>query len=211
MTPYKAWTGMKLNLNYLKIFSCNAYAHIPKHESGKIDLKTKSCIFLGYSETAKGYQLYEEKKEKVFFSRDVVFDQMRNKNMSSPEKKEAAPKLAININLHSDIPDDEDDADDEVNADDVHDKDDKLSLHNPQRPKREIKVPDLYIDQVAYIANQNDNQKSLREALSSEDKAKWTEAIEKECNSIHKNNIWYIVNLPKCQKAVGSKWLFKRK
>ena len=75
MTPYEAWTGDKPNVNNLRIFGCNAYAHVPKDERGKMDLKTKRCIFLGYGETTNGYRLYYEEKRRVFFCRDVVFDE----------------------------------------------------------------------------------------------------------------------------------------
>ena len=29
-TPYKAWTGNKPNVSDLRIFGCDAYAHVPK-------------------------------------------------------------------------------------------------------------------------------------------------------------------------------------
>ena len=32
------------------------------------------CIFLGYGETTKRFQLYDEEKRRVFYSWDVVFN-----------------------------------------------------------------------------------------------------------------------------------------
>ena len=55
MTPYEVWTGRKPNVSNLRILGCNAYAHIPKDERGKIDSKIRRCIFLGYGETTKGF------------------------------------------------------------------------------------------------------------------------------------------------------------
>ena len=45
-TPYEAWTGNKPNVNHLRIFGCDAYAHVPKDERSKLDSKTRRSIFL---------------------------------------------------------------------------------------------------------------------------------------------------------------------
>ena len=51
----------------------------------------------------------------------------------------------------------------------------------------------------------------MTEALASPDKAKWIDAMEMEMESLHKNEVWDLVKLPKDRKAVGSKWVFKLK
>ena len=198
MTPYEAWTGAKPNVSNLRIFGCNAYAHVPKDERAKMDPKTKRCIFLGYGETTKGYRLYDEEKRRVFFSRDVVFNETKepSQDKSSPEKEVAATEPAVDIDPHNEIPDDEND---------------EPRPRDPPRPRREINPPNRYGDWVVHIAKQDDDPKSIREALSSEDKEKWTVAMEKEFNSLDENDVWDIVDLPKDRKAVGSKWVFKRK
>ena len=39
----------------MKVFGCLAYSHIPKDGRKKFDVKTRKCIFLGYSTNAKAY------------------------------------------------------------------------------------------------------------------------------------------------------------
>jgi len=51
----------------------------------------------------------------------------------------------------------------------------------------------------------------VEEALASTDKEKWSDAMEKEMESLHGNDVWDLVELPKDRKAVGSKWVFKLK
>ena len=51
----------------------------------------------------------------------------------------------------------------------------------------------------------------MEAALSTPEKAKWLEAMEKEMNSLEKNNVWELVELPSGRKRVGSKWVFKVK
>ena len=59
MTPFEAFTGKKPNVENLRIFGCDAYAHTPKDERKKLDSKTKKSIFLGYGDGVKGYRLYD--------------------------------------------------------------------------------------------------------------------------------------------------------
>jgi hypothetical protein len=45
--------GQKLNLYNLPLFRCELQVHIPDTHRGKLDPKTKDCIFLGYAEGVK--------------------------------------------------------------------------------------------------------------------------------------------------------------
>lgn len=40
---------------------------------------------------------------------------------------------------------------------------------------------------------------------------KWKKAMDAEMKSIEKNNTWELTDLPKGQKAIGVKWIFKTK
>ncbi len=44
-TPYEAWYGQKPKVDHLRVFGCDAFAHIPKDERGKFDTKTRKCIY----------------------------------------------------------------------------------------------------------------------------------------------------------------------
>ena len=75
MTPYEAWHGEKPKLDYLRVFGCDAYAHIPKDERDKLDSKARKCILLGYGQETKGYRLFDPIRGKVLHSRDVRFNE----------------------------------------------------------------------------------------------------------------------------------------
>ena len=70
---YEAWYGAKPDLSFLRIFDCSVYAHVPKAERHKLDVK---FLMLGYGSTQKGYHLYDVERMKVVHSRDVVFDEI---------------------------------------------------------------------------------------------------------------------------------------
>ena len=65
MTPHEAWTKVKPRIEHLRVFGCDAYAHIPKDERQKLDSKMRKCIFLGYGKETKGYRLYDPNEGKV--------------------------------------------------------------------------------------------------------------------------------------------------
>jgi len=50
-TPYEAWHGIKPVVDYLIVFGCDAYSHIPKVERQKLDGKARKCILFGCGET----------------------------------------------------------------------------------------------------------------------------------------------------------------
>ena len=42
-------------------------------------------------------------------------------------------------------------------------------------------------------------------------KEEWTEAMKNEIDSLKKNDVWDLVELPKGRKAIGCKWIYKTK
>ena len=57
------------------MFGCTAYIHVPKDERGKLDLKTRKCILLGYGSVQKGYRVFYHLTQKVLHSRNVKFEE----------------------------------------------------------------------------------------------------------------------------------------
>ena len=47
--------------------------------------------------------------------------------------------------------------------------------------------------------------------MSSNDREKWSEAMDKEMNSIQSNKVWELVELPEGKKPIGCKWVYKIK
>ena len=56
------WLGSPIDYSNLKIFGCPAYSHV---NEGKLEPRTKKCIFLGYGLGVKGYRLYDPESHKV--------------------------------------------------------------------------------------------------------------------------------------------------
>jgi hypothetical protein len=58
MTPHEVWSGKKPSVSHLKIFGCDAFVHVSKEKRGNLENKEIKCIFIGYKEWMKGYDLH---------------------------------------------------------------------------------------------------------------------------------------------------------
>ena len=179
------------------MFGCLAYAHVPKDVRQTFDSKSRRCIFLGYGTTTKGYRLYDVKQSKVFYSRDVIFDESKS---GGHEESEVPLKPIVCINSGSD------------NESTVETIEPMEGQEEPlgRRPVREIRRPDRYGEWVN-LACDNSERSSVHEAMASRNKDKWRRAMENALKSLHDNKVWELVELPKGKKTIGSKWVFKEK
>ena len=72
-TLQKVWTGKEVSYRHLKVFGCLAHIHVAKDQRGKLDPKSRPCIFLGYGDDEFGYRVWDPVDKKVFRSRDNIF------------------------------------------------------------------------------------------------------------------------------------------
>ena len=77
ITPYEAWHHRKPNLSYLRTFGC--VVHVKKVGPGvrKLDDRSTLMVFVGYEEGSKAYRVYNPATQRVYVSRDVVFEEDR--------------------------------------------------------------------------------------------------------------------------------------
>ena len=72
-TPYEAWNGYNPSLNFLKIFGCLYFTHVPQSKRGKLDKRASPNIFIGYSVVSKAYKIFQPQTKSIVVSRDVYF------------------------------------------------------------------------------------------------------------------------------------------
>ena len=84
-TPDEVWSGHPPDYSRLRVFGCNAYAHVRKD---KLEPRALECIFLGYPEDVKAYKLWclEPRMRKYIVSRDVTFNEDVMRNLTSKEE-----------------------------------------------------------------------------------------------------------------------------
>jgi len=84
-----------------------------------------------------------------------------------------------------------------------------------RRSVRERRQPERYSPSAFYsnfyLSITDDDPRTVKEAVDSEDEKLWKEAMVDEMASLHKNEAWDLVELPVGRKPIGSKWVFKKK
>jgi len=209
--PQEVWSGKPVNLLDLRIFGCPAYVHVPDKERSKLDPKSRKCIFLGYEKGVKGYRLWDPEAQKRVISRDVVFDEafMLNRN---DETESGGPREKSVVKVELEEPGSFSDTGD-VDHDPQQQQEEPYTVAKG-REKRVHKPPVRYgfEDMVSFalVAGSGDPL-SYKDATSSTDNDKWLVAMSEEMESLYKNKTWELVKLPKGKKAVGCKWVYRKK
>ena len=72
-SPFEATFKQKPDLDFMRVFGCISFAHVPKQKRSKLDDTAVKCRMLGYAEDQKAYHVMELKTAMVFSSRSVVF------------------------------------------------------------------------------------------------------------------------------------------
>jgi hypothetical protein len=65
--PDEVWCGKNPSVLHLKVFGCDSFVHVPKKKRNKLDTKQFKCIFNGYKEGMKGYNLSDPVLRKIMY------------------------------------------------------------------------------------------------------------------------------------------------
>nr|KAJ0217050.1 hypothetical protein LSAT_V11C300105370 [Lactuca sativa] len=181
-TPYELWCKKVPNLSYLKVWGCRVVVRLTEP-------KRKT---LG---------------ERLIESRDAIFDEERFTSIPRPRNMihQSSSKSA-------------------TQAEDVSGG---ASFVPKTRKSTRARIAksfgsdfQLYlvegmrnetISQHQYCFNIEEDPKTFSEAMASRDVHFWKEAIHDEIDSIMHNNTWVLAYLPPGCKALGCKWILKRK
>ena len=87
-TPYLLWYGKKPNLEHIRVFGCVVYSHIPNENCKKLDKKAQKLRFIGYTEMARNYKVWDEEKRKCYIYYDVTFNENDFGNSTGANKLE---------------------------------------------------------------------------------------------------------------------------
>ena len=72
-TSYQLWTGRKPSLKHFHIWGCPTEARPYKPNEKKLEPKTVSSYFIGYSKRSRGYKFYDPKLKTIFETETATF------------------------------------------------------------------------------------------------------------------------------------------
>jgi transposase InsO family protein len=235
-TPYELWTGKMPSLKHLHIWGCPAEARPYRPNEKKLDARTISCYFIGYSERSRGYKFYDPTTKAIFetgnarFFEDVEFaGGERVTDFVFDEEYVEIPLIAIdNDRDQVSIPDivqeatpDQDnviispsESQQLVPEEQTLQPQELMPLRRSTRERRSA-VPDDYIvflqEHEVDIGVVEDDPINFRQAIESSNSQKWLDAMNEEIKSMKDNDVWDLVPLPEGAKPIGCKWIFKTK
>ncbi|KAG8472606.1 hypothetical protein CXB51_034394 [Gossypium anomalum] len=183
-TPFEACFGFKSSLAHLRIFGCLCYSQVPSVKRSKFDKRAQVGILVGYSLEKKGYRILDPSTNKVFASKDVVFNERASWNWDKNEPEAVSEELVI------------DQAEPEQNGPNM-DFDDV-----PIRGTRSL--AEIY--ERAHVALVEPT--CFEEAKMHEG---WKRAMVDEIAMIEKYQTWELVEKPANRKIIGVKWVYKAK
>jgi hypothetical protein len=207
LTPYEYWTGLKPVFHNLKVWGCKAHVLIPKPLRDKLANKTWECRFIGYIENGSGYRFYHSDKG-LIESRDAVFLENTNKIIPLDEirllqKEDHECQTHQNIDLQN--------SGSKRKSSNLH----NLATNNEKSGSKRQRQPSTILKDY-YVLNTDDinlqeDPVNFKEAVNNHDAEKWIKAMNEELESIQKNDVWVLTDLPNQRKAIGCKWVLRKK
>ncbi|KAJ9697483.1 hypothetical protein PVL29_009344 [Vitis rotundifolia] len=107
------------------------------------------------------------------------------------------------------------DKNDEFAVDDVEEnptiENDDLKQQQEQATLEERQPSRRYTSDEYLLLSDGGEPKSYQEVLLHDEKKEWLRAMHEEMKSLHKNNTYELMELPKGKRALKNKWVQKRK
>ncbi|GJW85773.1 retrovirus-related pol polyprotein from transposon TNT 1-94 [Tanacetum coccineum] len=75
-TPYELLHGRKPNVEYFHVFGSLCYPTNDRDDLGKMKPKADIGVFIGYSETSRGFRIYNRRTKKIMETINVKFDEL---------------------------------------------------------------------------------------------------------------------------------------
>ena len=241
VTPFEAWTGRKPSFEHFHIWGCKAEGRFYNPNEKKLDARTSTCYFVGYSEKSKGFKFYcpqfhsrilethnaifiEDQDVADLATNEFVFEELEQIEATFP----TSSYREIPIFPQIQIPMEDDDTsmaettlqDESVDHNDATNNEGQLQDHQSQqqilRQSSRIRKPTIsndyvYLQESEFDSGDINDPLSYSQAMSSPQAALWKKAMEEELESMSKNNVWTLVELGSNTKLIGSKWVYKTK
>lgn len=225
-TPYDAWTGFKPDVGCIRVFGCVVHMKVPGDRVKKLDDRSLEVINLGKKPGTKAYHLFDPRENKLYVSRDVIFEEHKAWEWDEQGESEVSntyffdvPNVPTAEVVKAESPRQEQNATTEAvvhthvsqhSGSDI----DKNAYDDSATPKRFRLLEDVYqeteeteIEDELFLMGVDEPNSFVHAA---KDKA-WRVAMQTEMDSIEKNGTWELTDLPPEKKEIGLKWVFKLK
>ena len=241
VSPYELWFEKEPSYLELRVFGCEAYKLIPYEHRRKWEPKSKKVIFVGYTNTAKNFRLYDPRTRRVEVSKHVKFNELTNHTqVNSTEEEELQPKVIHKVDLEPMVSQNGPELRDQSNSVlEMSEDSQQTQRAQPNNSETNHDYSDQYsiiyepIDdnEVEDTSSSNYNLRdrsflrapeyfsfvalgepsSFEEAMKSAQKDKWKAAMDEEMSSLRENKTWIVEENKSHKKPITCRWVFKIK
>jgi histone deacetylase 1/2 len=74
-TSLERLLGEVPDYTFFKVFGCACWPNLRAYSKQNLQFRSQKCVFLGYSPLYKGYKCLHVPSNRVYISRDVIFDE----------------------------------------------------------------------------------------------------------------------------------------
>ncbi|KAA0067243.1 retrotransposon protein, putative, Ty1-copia sub-class [Cucumis melo var. makuwa] len=195
-TPQKVWIGKAPSLEHLRVFGCIAYAHV---KDGKLNKRALKCMFIGYPQGVKEVRIALEVRPLVDLDDQPPL-------VSEIEDTQQSEFDCVQSQQERILIDEGAFVEENLSNNDLQNY--QLTRDRVQRERH----ADLVAYALTCAANSIEAESlTFEEAIVSNSKKQWKDAMEAELFSLHKNQTWSLVPKPPNQKLIQSKWIYKIK
>lgn len=222
ISSYEKWYQRQPSLEYLRVFGCAAYAHVPPAHCNKLESRASPCMYIGLPRHKKGFRLLNINTLQIVYSRDVTFNehefpklallrtphaQTSNDNEMSTTSFQSLPPLRT-ILPASGSPNSAG-----LLAKRPHSSADELPIkqakHDPLTPADVAQSVQILSNQLSLLpARHIPEPSSYREAMRSDYASEWRSAADAEFNSLMENKTWSLVPRPLGRTILANRWVF---
>ncbi|KAL4383727.1 hypothetical protein GQ457_15G024680 [Hibiscus cannabinus] len=235
--PEQVWRGKNVSYEHFKVFGCRAFVHIPKDERSKLDAKKKQCIYLDTPQDEFGHRLWDPVNKRIVRSWDVVF--LEDHTIEDTKQSVSPVSKAITQIIQDPMPVIRHETIEEQNAENQDENndsptDESSTEANEDQPIETIGpevAPELEVTpqselrrsvrerrpsnrypplEYVIVVNEGEPQ-SFDQAMGYDHKEEWLKAMQEEMQSLHENQTYDLVELPKRRRALKNKWVYKLK
>ncbi|PKU66914.1 Retrovirus-related Pol polyprotein from transposon TNT 1-94 [Dendrobium catenatum] len=235
-SPFELFHHVKPDYGHLRVFGCACFPLAPSHTRHKLQPKANINVFLGYSDTYKGYKCLDRLTNRIFISRNISFDESyfpfaHSSSVPSQHMEPPPPGLLIPVSAPSTK---------------VYGKQDlqasrpppQLTSADPNQPATSSSEPDtsnlpndVRLEQqhhhmitrkqtgslkprVRLNLCHTSNINSLLAPSNFTEASKtieWRQAMAMEFYALQKQGTWSLVSPPSNVPVLGSKWTYRLK
>jgi hypothetical protein len=98
-SPFQQLFNRRPDYSFLRVFGCQCFPYLRPYNRHKMDFRSTSCTFLGYSPTHHGYRCFDPLIDRVYIARHVRFNEQifpfHPSNQTPPPTTPASPYVSV--------------------------------------------------------------------------------------------------------------------